>query len=94
MAANLFKTPLKETRMDVSRGTPELDEGFHWGDYIGEGTVQAIHKGGEGNVIVNELTEIGKGGLRGQQTFCQDGRFVRKTFCQDRLRRFVRTDLP
>ena len=43
----------------------------------------------------------------GQQTFCQDGRFVRKTFCQDRLRhfvrktscqdhlrRFVRTDLP
>ena len=21
-----------------------------------------------------------------QQTFCQDGRFVRKTFCQDRLR--------
>ena len=26
----------------------------------------------------------------GQQTFCQDGRFVRKTFCQDRLRRFVR----
>ena len=45
--------------------------------------------------------------LHGQQTFCQDGRFVRKTFCQDslrrfvrktfcqdRLRRFVRTDLP
>ena len=64
VAANLFKTPLKETRMDVSRGTPELDEGFHWGDYIGEGTVQAIHKGGEGNVIVYELTEIGKGGLR------------------------------
>ena len=26
----------------------------------------------------------------GQQTFCQDGRFVRKTFCQDCLRRFVR----
>ena len=26
----------------------------------------------------------------GQQTFCQDGRFVRKTICQDRLRRFVR----
>ena len=64
VAANLFKTPLKETRMDVSRGTPELDEGFHWGDYIGEGTVQAIHKGGEGNVIVYERTEIGKGGLR------------------------------
>ena len=28
--------------------------------------------------------------LMGQQTFCWDGRFVRKTVCLDRLRRFVR----
>ena len=28
--------------------------------------------------------------LHGQQTFCQDGRFVRKIFLKDRLRRFVR----
>ena len=49
-----------------------MDEGFHWGDYIKEGTVQAIHKGGEGNVIVYQLTETAKGSLRATMSDNQD----------------------
>ena len=40
-------------------------------------------------VDLNNLASFGVF-KNGQQMFCQDGYFVRKTFCQDRLRRFVR----
>ena len=88
-APQSFKTPTKQTRLDVSRGTPDHEEGDEelllqepspvaaaagkalelaydddWSLFVNEGNVLRIHKGGEGSVIIYELTETDKGCLR------------------------------
>ena len=87
-APQSFKTPTKQTRLDVSRGTPDHEEGDEelllqepspvaaaagkaldlaydddWSLFVNEGNVLRIHKGGEGSVIIYELTETDKGCL-------------------------------